>query len=189
MNDYQPTEVQNEEGGKEKLEALEKQSRNWIEHSPACTKIVDLDYNLQYMSDAGIKALKIDDITKYYGKPYPLKFYPGKYRDIMDDIMKKTRTTGEIVEQEVAVTDSEGGEKWFHSTVVPVNDDEGNIEYMLIVSINITERREMEIALRERNRELESFNEVTVGRENRMVELKDRIKELEEQLEKLKKKD
>jgi len=47
----------------------------WIEHSPVCTKIVDIDFNLQYMSSSGIKDLKIENIQDYYGKPYPLSFY------------------------------------------------------------------------------------------------------------------
>ena len=50
----------------------ERKSRAWLEHSPVCTKIVDLDLNLQYMSRAGVEGLHIDDITPYYGKSYPL---------------------------------------------------------------------------------------------------------------------
>ena len=33
-----------------RLRDSEKKSRAWREHSPICTKIVDLDFNLQYMS-------------------------------------------------------------------------------------------------------------------------------------------
>ena len=61
---------------------IEKQSRSWLEYSPVCTKIVDLDYNLQYMSSAGIKGLGIDDITPFYGKPYPFDFYPEPFRNL-----------------------------------------------------------------------------------------------------------
>ncbi len=47
----------------------EKRIRSWLEYSPVCTKIVDLDFNLQFMSSACIKSLGIDDITQFYGKP------------------------------------------------------------------------------------------------------------------------
>ena len=51
----------------EKLRNSEKRSRTWLEYSPVCTKIVDLDFNLQYMSSAGIIGLKIEDVTSLYG--------------------------------------------------------------------------------------------------------------------------
>ena len=63
----------------EKLRQSEKQSRAWLEHSPACTKIVDLELNLQFMSNAGVQGLGISDITDYYGSPYPFDFYPDSF--------------------------------------------------------------------------------------------------------------
>lgn len=37
------------------LETSENERRIWLENSPVCAKIIDLDSNLQYMSSAGIK--------------------------------------------------------------------------------------------------------------------------------------
>ena len=42
------------------LEKAELKSQIWLEASPLCTTILDLDFNLQYMSSAGINQLKID---------------------------------------------------------------------------------------------------------------------------------
>ena len=50
----------------------ESESYAWLENSPVCTKILDLDLNLKYMSKAGIDKLKIKDISLHYGTPYPL---------------------------------------------------------------------------------------------------------------------
>ena len=52
----------------------EKKLRSWLEYSPVCTKIVDLDFNLQYMSSAGINGLKIDDVSVYYENHFLLIF-------------------------------------------------------------------------------------------------------------------
>jgi PAS domain S-box-containing protein len=122
----------------------ERKSRAWLEFSPACTKIVDLDFNLQYMSNAGVNGLQIDDITPYYGKPYPFDFYPEPFRRQMINNLKRVKETGEIATQEGSVVDTEGNDVWFHSTLVPVNDDEGRIDYIIVVSIDITERKRAE---------------------------------------------
>jgi PAS domain S-box-containing protein len=124
-----------------KLHESEKQTRMWLENSPVCTKIVDLDFNLKYMSAAGIKALKIDDVTQLYGKPYPFDFYPESFLNCMTKNLEKVKETGEIITQEASVVDIDRNELWFHSTLVPVNDDEGRIDYIIIVSIDITERK------------------------------------------------
>lgn len=128
----------------ELLRDSERRSRAWLEHSPVCTKIVDLDFNLQYMSSAGVESLHIDDITAYYGKPYPFEFYPQQFRDRMTENLERVVKTGEVVTQEAFVLDLDGAETWFHSTLVPVNDNEGRIDYLIVVSIDITERKQTE---------------------------------------------
>jgi PAS domain S-box-containing protein len=127
---------------------LEQRNRAWLENSPVCTKIVDLDFNLQYMSHAGIAGLKIEDITEFYGKPYPFDFYPESFRNTMTKNLEKARETGEILEQEAPVVDTEGNELWYHSAIVPVNDDEGRIDYIIIVSTDITDRKRTEQTLK-----------------------------------------
>jgi PAS domain S-box-containing protein len=125
----------------EKLHTLEQQSHAWLENSPTCTKIVDLEFNLQFMSSAGIKGLKIDDITPYYGKPYPFHFYPESFKTQMTGNMMKAKKTGEVIIQEAPVVDINGNEVWYHSTIVPAKDNNGRIEYLIIVSMDTTERQ------------------------------------------------
>ena len=52
------------------------------------------------------------------------------------------------------------------------------------VNMMIEEVRERTRELEEKNRELKKFNELAIGREIRMVELKKRVKELEDELQK-----
>ncbi len=135
------TEIEERKQAEEKLKVSEERSRTWLEYSPVCTKIVDLDFNLQYMSSAGIKALQIQDITPFYGMPYPFVFYPDSFKILMTGNLRKVRKTGEVVAQEASVVDLAGNELWFHSTLVPVNDEKGRIDYIIVVSIDITERK------------------------------------------------
>ncbi len=143
------SEITKRKQAEEKLKVLEKKNRLWLENSPVCTKIVDLDFNLQHMSAAGIKGLKIDNVTKLYGKPFPFDLYPESSRDQTTENLVKVKETGEIITQEISVFDTEGNELWFLSTFLPVNDDEGRIDYIMVVSANITERKQAEEELRQ----------------------------------------
>jgi len=129
------------------LLVAEKKRRAWLENSPICTEIVDSDFNLQYISPAGVRGLHIDDITQHYGKPYPFCFYPESFKIQMTNNMRKAKEEGKVIEQEASVVDIEGNEIWYDSTIVPVNNGEGLFEYFLIVSIDTTERNLAEEAL------------------------------------------
>jgi len=132
----------------EKLKFSEKRSLAYLENSPACTKILDLDFNLQYMSKAGVEGLNIDNIEDYYGKPYPFYFYPESFQKEMKENLVRAKGTGETITQEAAVVDVDGNEIWFHSTIVPVNDDQGEIDYLMVVSIDTTDRKQAEEELK-----------------------------------------
>ncbi len=87
--------------------------------------------------------------------------------------------------------------QWYNT---PLSDDEGNVFGILLLAQDITEhkRAEEELAkhrehleelvkerteeLEEKNNELERFNKLFVGRELRIIELKDKVKELKQKL-------
>jgi AraC-like DNA-binding protein len=125
----------------------EKNAIRLLESSPICTKVLDLEFNLQYMSPSGIKSLHIDDITPFYGKPYPFDFYPKSFCENMKNNLIQAVKTKTIIEQEASVFDMEGNKLWFHSIITPVEDSNGRIESLLIISVNKTENRKAEIEL------------------------------------------
>jgi len=131
----------------------------WLENSPVCTKIVDLDLNLHYMSASGVKELKIDDITDYYGKPYPLSFYPDSFKKTMFHSLLKVKETGNVLTQEDFVKDIKGNKIWYHSTLVPVTNEEQKIDSIMIVSANITKQKLVEETFKNALDHLESKNE------------------------------
>jgi PAS domain S-box-containing protein len=102
-------------------------------------------------------------------------------KELIDQVFQ----TGEPVRFE----DSRGG-RHFANSVYPVFDERGgSVLSVAIFASDITEpkRAEQELAktlaeLRRSNAELEGFNRVAVGRELRMIELKNQVNELSEQL-------
>jgi PAS domain S-box-containing protein len=156
------TDITRRKRVEKELNASKRRSRAWLENSPACTKIVDLDLNLQYMSNAGVIGLGIGDVRTLYGKPYPFDFYPESFKKTMVNNLEKAIETGEVIEQEAAVVDVEGGELWFHSTIVPVTDDDGKIDYIIVVSIEITKRKQLESRIRQ-SQKLEAIGTLAGG--------------------------
>ena len=143
------TEVKRAE---EALRDVERRNQALLDHSPVCHKIVDLDFNLTYMSNNGYKMLQFDDNADVYGKPYPFEFFPAAFRNEMTENLKKVKETGDTITMEALANDIEGNEVWLDSTLLPVLDDDGRIDYITVVSANTTQRKLAE----EEKAELES---------------------------------
>lgn len=144
---------------KEALEASEQKNRLWLENSPVCTKILDLDFNLKYMSASGINGLKIDDINKFYEKPYPLSFFPDSFKVVMRRNLEKVKRAKKKITYEAPLVDLKGNEIWFNSTLVPVSDEKGDLDYIMVVSIETTKRVHAERALIENEKKYRTLFE------------------------------
>lgn len=126
----------------------ETKAREWLEELPVCTKVVDLDFNLQYINTSGLDALKIDDVMEFYGKPYPFSFYPDSFTKPMVKNLEKAKKTGEVIMQEAFVNDINGKKLWYQSTLVPANNALGQIDHILVVSVDITTQKLAEETLK-----------------------------------------
>ncbi|PCJ52187.1 MAG: hypothetical protein COA70_12700 [Planctomycetota bacterium] len=122
------------------LRESEIQHRAWLEQSPVCTKILNLDFNLLYMSSAGVAALAIERIEDYYGKPYPPEFFSESFRVTMLEQLRNVRSNQVIAFQEASLKSHNGNILWFRSTLFPLFDDAGALESIMVVSVDISER-------------------------------------------------
>jgi len=94
----------------------------------------------------------------------------------------KALLKGDIDSLEKVLISKEKTETFIDLNAKPITNDEGITSGFVFIFRDITERKQAESELNERLRELESFQRVTVGRELRMIELKEKIKDLERQL-------
>lgn len=122
------------------LRESEIQHRAWLEQSPVCTKILDLDFKLKYMSDAGVTALAIENIEDYYSNPYPPEFFSEPFRDTMLEQLQIVRNQQVVAYQEAPLKSLNGKVYWFRSTLFPLYDDAGEFESIMVVSVNISDR-------------------------------------------------
>jgi signal transduction histidine kinase len=112
------------------------------------------------MSAAGQKQLKIPDGKPSYGDAYPPDFFPELTRTSLIEHLERAKE-GETSSTECLALDMEGCEVWYHTTFVPVCDDEGRIEYVIVTSVNITERKQAEEALQSNERAIRELCIIT----------------------------
>ena len=123
------------------------ESALWLDSSPICTKIVDLEFNLKYMSQAALEDLKIACVTDFYGLPYPFDFYPSTFKTSMTAKLVEVKETGRTLKHEAPVNDINGALVWYQSTLQPLKGADGTIESIMIVSSNITAQKRAEDSL------------------------------------------
>jgi two-component system CheB/CheR fusion protein len=106
------------------------------------------------------------------GRPLAHLKHRLEYPELMADAEQVLRT---LVPMEREVR---GDRDWFLARLQPYRTLEDHIAGLVLTFVDITERRRVTEAMREQLDELERFNEVAVGRETRMIELKKEINEL-----------
>lgn len=144
----------------ESLRASETTSRTLLEGSPVCTKIIDLDFRLRYMSAAGQNQLKIDDIEPFYGSSFPPDLYPESWRAPVRKLLQRAKK-GETCSIECPVRDTDGIPVWYDTTFVPARDVDGQVQYIIVTSVNVTARRQAEEEARVHRDELAHVSRVS----------------------------
>ncbi len=74
------------------------------------------------------------------------------------------------------------GFEFIQVAIYPVKDEKGAVMMVIETFTNITAQHNMEIELKSKLNELERFNKLAIGRELKMMELKENLHKLEEEL-------
>jgi len=122
------------------------------------------------------------------GKENPRLLKSGKHDQVFYKRLWDTILKGDIFMSEIVNKKKDGTLYTADIAIIPVKDEKGNITSFAEVTRDITERKESEHALTERNAEIERANKLMIGRELKMVELKRTLAQKEQELEALKKK-
>jgi signal transduction histidine kinase len=113
-----------------------------VQASPVCHKIFDPDFNLRFMSQSGVTALKIEDIEDFYGKTFPTDAAPKATRDIVNECMYLA-SKGETNTVEYSF-EVDGKVIWFRTTISPYFNTEGKLSYITADSMDITSCKQLE---------------------------------------------
>jgi signal transduction histidine kinase/CheY-like chemotaxis protein len=107
-----------------------------VQSSPVCHKIFDPNFKLKFMSQAGIKALKIDNVEDYYDRSFPDESAPK----CTQEIVKKYIARAALGETNTIEYSFEIDEKeiWFQTTIIPYFDNDKKLIYITADSVDIT---------------------------------------------------
>ncbi len=135
-------DITEQKKAEEKLKSSENFNRSIIENSRDCIKILDLEGNLVFMSKGGQKLLQIDDINKYLHKSW-LDFWKGKDHENALMAFNKAKNGEEGYFEGFCPTEK-GEEKWWGIKITPIYNKNNNIDRLLAVSRDITEKIKFE---------------------------------------------
>jgi PAS domain S-box-containing protein len=103
------------------------------------------------------------------------EFFTTKDRQVLND-----GTLTDIAEEPIQTRYQ--GMRILHTKKIPIYDEEGTPLYLMGISEDITERKKTDEQNKKDVEELARFNRLAIGRELRMVDLKEQINDLSQQL-------
>jgi len=172
-------DVTEKKNNETKIYENEKRLKSIIDVAPFGAHTYDLKSNGKLILVAANKSadniLKIEH-TKLLGKEL-IEAFPGNKGTELPEMYRRAAKTGESYKNQQVNYDAKGITGAFDVYAFQTNENQVTVFFQ-----DITKRAIDIEAIKNKSEELERFNKFMVDREHKMIELKSRIKELEEQL-------
>ena len=147
-----------------------------VTQSPSVIAITDLRGNMEYVNP------KFTELTGYTNEEAkgknPRILKSGEQPDKMYKELWRTISSGKEWRGEFLNKKKNGELFWEAASVSPIFDKNGKKINYIKVAEDITERKQIDEKLKKRMQELEIFNNATVNREMKIIELKKEINKL-----------
>ncbi|MBD2532414.1 PAS domain-containing protein [Nostoc flagelliforme FACHB-838] len=118
-----------------------------LDSSSDCIQVLNLDGRLLYMNTGGMCLMEIDDLDSYLNTEW-LCFWESNYRQQAEQALAAAKI-GEISIFRGYCPTVKGTPKWWEVVVSPILDASGEMERILLISRDITDRKQVEEALRQ----------------------------------------
>jgi len=166
------------------LKESEERYRTMVESAHDMVAIISEDYRLKYVNK------KAEDLTGYSreelrGMDFRDLLDKGSRRLVLERFRKKKRGERVPMRYEFEIFRKDGDKRRVESSSSNLMDADGSIHTVAYIK-DITERKQYEEALKEKLEELEKWYKLTVDRELKMIELKNEIRALANELSELK---
>jgi PAS domain S-box-containing protein len=153
----------------------EERYRKLVENSPDAI-FINRDNKIEYINPAGLVLFSAKDSDQIIGKS-PFEFFHQDYHEIINqriEHMIRQDVPVPIIQEKIIRLDGEIRDVEVVAT--PILDTTGRA--IQVILRDITDRKQAEEKLNEQINELRRWHQVTLGRENRILELKKEINRL-----------
>lgn len=118
------------------LTKSESRLRAIIDNEPECVKLIDKKGNLLEMNEAGLNMLDANSIEDVIENTL-INFINPEYKTAFANLHKKVMA-GESGTLEFEITSLNGTRRWLDTHAVPIKNDNGEVEYLLGITRDIT---------------------------------------------------
>jgi PAS domain S-box-containing protein len=172
----------------EKIRYGEKKFRQITENMSDVVWTADLNFKTTYISPS-VELLLGETLEEHLKKSIQQRLSPEsilKVQSILADEMEKEKNhesdKSRSRKMEIQHYKADGTLIWVEMNISSIRNEKGEMIGFQGVTRDISERKKAETELKRKVEELERFNRVMVGRENKMIDLKREVNELLEKL-------
>ena len=163
---------------------MEKYFEMLMEASPDCIKLFGLDNKLEYLSPGGLREHGFKSLDEAIGFNWLELIVPEQREEVLEKLKESVEKKAPV-SLDVRHPKEMADREWCHLIINPVFDEKGDVEYFVGISRDISSRMHHQRITEERLDENERMNSIMVGRELKMVELKEENARLKKRIEEL----
>ncbi|MBJ9975234.1 PAS domain-containing protein [Pseudomonas sp. S75] len=132
---------------KEEADTPHTYSESVLNASPDCVKILSRSGEVEFFNEAGLCRMQIPSLTDIAGKHW-VELWPESSKPVIEDALVRVNR-GESVRFESFCPTAQNEPRWWDVTAAPVLDRQGEIDKIIAVSRDITDRHEQEVRFAE----------------------------------------
>lgn len=120
-------------------------SESVLNASPDCVKVLSVDGKVEFFNETGLCQMRIDHLDHVVGQRWT-ELWPSESRGVVQDAVDRANC-GESVRFESFCPTASGEPKWWDVTTAPIYGQLGEVEKIIAVSRDVTERHQHEMEL------------------------------------------
>lgn len=132
-------------------------NRQILQYSQDCIQILDLDGHLLYLSPGGQRQLQVEDTTPYLHQSW-VQGWRKEDQPIVIGAIAAAKSGG-VGEFQGFYATTTGKPKWWDTVITPILGPDQQVQQLLAISRDITERKQAELLLVERDRASRALRE------------------------------
>ncbi len=151
-----------------------------FDSEPECVKVLGPDGTLRMMNRAGLAMIGADSFAQVAGHCFYPLVLPERRAEF--EALSGRVFRGESGTVEFQIAGLKGATLWLETHAAPLRDERGEITALLGITRDITERKRAEQKILAQLDELRRWQDVMLGREDRVLELKREVNALRQRL-------